>query len=420
MPGTPETTGTTFHHRLQHYVPLVVEYLMYIYALTFLFDKGTGIKNICIYTALAGSLYLAFTRRPRFESRTLIWLYGAMLMSFVLSASFSIMPAYSFEAMGKDVMKGAFLFFIVAVSFTHVQIRRMALAFAISGVVILALGLHGFLTTGGMSTYTADSYLMPHKDKNTYGYFMGFLMPFFLLTTATMRTRAWQAAFGLVALWVVAAVILSASRASVLNVAVVLGIWGLSFFRTKHFRTILIASLVLVLAMTLNYNFWPDRTKRKIAGTKSQLMSVNHRVDFFWIPAVKSVKKRPLVGWGYGPKVYRDLRPFEDTQKPNLELKGGLHSNFVGMLFHQGLLGLSTMLIIIVWSIYTLLVLVRRSTDPPRYAAIMLLSLICGTFVVSAFFKYVQFLLLSLALGMTVALLKTGGDTPSTGSVEHQ
>jgi O-antigen ligase len=414
------TSETTLHQKLQRYVPLVVEYLMYVYALTFLFDKGTGIKNICIYTALAGSLYLAFTRRPLFSSRAIIYIYAAMLASYVLSASLSFMPAYSLDALGKDVMKGAFLFFIAAVSFTHVQIRRMALAFAVSGVVILALGLHGFLTTGGMSTYTADSYLMPHKDKNTYGFFMGFLMPFFVMTAATMRTRAWQAAFGLVALWGVAASVLSASRSSFLNIAVVLVIWGLSFFRTKHFRTIIIAAVVLALAVPITYSFWPERTKRKISKTRSELMHVNHRVDQFWIPAVESVKKRPLVGWGYGKKIYRDPRPFEGTQKPNWEKKGGLHSTFVGMLFHQGLLGFSAMLIIIGWSIFTLIMLVRRSTGPPRYAALMLLSLICGTFVVSAFFKYVQFRLFSLALGMTVALLKANGDTPEAGTIDNQ
>jgi O-antigen ligase len=136
------------------------------------------------------------------------------------------------------------------------------------------------------------------------------------------------------------------------------------------------------------------------------LKTLNQRTHLFWKPALEAAKKRPLFGWGYGNKIYRDQRPFENGEKPNWALRGGLHSTFISILFHQGIVGLLSYLFLLLSTSFILIKIIRNETDEKKLLAIALLSIIVGSAFVNSFLLSIPLRRFAPILGMSSALFK--------------
>lgn len=171
-------------------------------------------------------------------------------------------------------------------------------------------------------------------------------------------------------------------------------------------RAMLIAILIFMALAVLSFDFLPETVKSIYMLMPEHLTNFNERTYLFWEPAMDAVKKRPVIGWGYGKNIYRDPRPFENGLKPEWKNKGGLHNTFLSILFHQGILGLVSYTFLFSTSLFVLIKKAGTETYELRLLALSLISILVGPFFVDSLVKNVAFRSLAPILAMSAVLCK--------------
>jgi O-antigen ligase len=271
-------------------------------------------------------------------------------------------------------------------------------------MIILAFGLHSILL-GRTGYYTSENIFLS-INKNEFGFFVGLFSPFFILFFVKGRRALEKGTWGLFAVWAIFGTLLSASRGAIGSIFTAIVIWFIFLLKKKHLKTAFICVLIFSLFMTFSFSFWPDLIKETLLAFPKNISTFTMRTDWFWKPAAEAVKKRPIFGWGYGDKIYRDQRPFEGVEKPDWEKRGGLHSTFISILFHQGIAGLLSYLFLLFSTTFILTTIVRNETQDRRLLALSFLSIIVGAAIVNSFVLSVPLRRIAPILGMSAALLK--------------
>jgi O-antigen ligase len=204
----------------------------------------------------------------------------------------------------------------------------------------------------------------------------------------------------------------SASRAAIANICAIIGVFMVSLSKRKYLKTMAVFTLISVILVMFSFvvifslNLWPESVRYHILSTPKELTTLNMRVNLFWKPALEAVKKKPFFGWGYGKKIYRDERPFANGEKPSWELRGGLHNTFITILFHQGIFGLLSYLLLLLSTAFILFKMSRKERDERKLLALTFLSIIVGSFFVNSFLLSVPFKRIAPILGMASSLFK--------------
>jgi O-antigen ligase len=399
------TQGRKLKDRLEYYLSFVTEYGIYLYIFLLFFDMGEGLRNIGLYGALTSWLILTFfTNRVRVSPDIVTYGFVTLLISILLSSFFSIEPIYSFNSLKRDALKAVITFFIISTFFDIRMLFRLSKVICFSGLFILTLGLYSFLSGKTEFFTSASIFLSVHY--NEYGFFLGYLMPFFLIFF--IQSEGWKKQlWGLSLIAEILGTVLSSSRGAIGNISIVLVIWALFLLKRTYLKKVLMATIISVLFIIVSFNFWPEPVKMHILSTSKDLKTFNQRTHLFWKPALEAVKKQPLFGWGYGGKIYRDQRPFANGEKPYWELQGGLHSTFITILFHQGIFGLLSYVFLLFSTAFILFRMSRRKgKDERKLLSLTLLSIIVGSFFVNSFLLSVPFERIAPILGMSSSLFK--------------
>jgi O-antigen ligase len=397
--------GLKYKSKFEQYLFYITEYGIYLYVFLSLFDKGEGLRTIGLYGALTGWVILVFfVKRITLTVDILVCSFFLYIASTVLSSFFSIDPAYSLKALKGDVLKSTAVFLIISTFFNTQMLIRISKVICVSGLIILAFGLHSLLL-GRTGFYTSENMFLS-LDKNEFGFFVGLFSPFFVMFFVKNNTTLEKGIWGLSSLWGIFGTIFSASRAAIGNIFAALGIWAIFLLKREHLKNTLIVILIVLVFIITTFNFWPEPIKTHILSTSMDLKTLNQRTHLFWKPALEAAKKRPLFGWGYGNKIYRDQRPFENGEKPNWALRGGLHSTFISILFHQGIVGLLSYLFLLLSTSFILIKIIRNETDEKKLLAIALLSIIVGSAFVNSFLLSIPLRRFAPILGMSSALFK--------------
>ena len=397
--------GRRYKDRVEYYLSLAVEYGIYLYVFMLFFDKGEGLRTVGLYGSLTAWLILAFTTK-KIKLSADIATYGflAFLISTLLSCFFSIEPIYSFGALKRDILKAAITFLVISTYFDIKMLFRLSRVICFSGLIVLAFGLQGFFLDKE-HLYTSRNIFLS-VDKNLYGFFVGLFLPFFMMfffkSDIGWRREVW----GLSSIWGILGAILSASRGTIGNIFSAIGVWAVFLLKRELLKKTLMVILIVVVLSTISFNFLPETVKRQFLSMPEELQTFHDRTDFFWKPAIEALGKRPWLGWGYGSKIYRDPRPFENSEKPNWALRGGLHSTFITILFHQGVVGFMSYLFLLLSTAFVLIKMVRNETDEKKLLSLALLSIIAGSFIVNSLVLTVSLRRLAPILGMSVALHK--------------
>lgn len=371
--------------------------------LLLLFDKGEGLRNIGLYGALSAWFILAISvKKPKISFNVLTISFFFFISSILLSSVFSIGPLYSFYALKDDVLKAVIIFLIISTSFNLEMLLRLCRVMCISGIIILAFGLHGFLSSE-TGIYGAENIFLT-AGKNKFGFFVGFLFPFFMLFFIRSKIGLSRLLLGLSLIWAVFGIIFSSSRGAIGNMLGVLAVWSIPLMQKRRLKSAVIVAAVFILSIGLSFKIWPNSVKDSILTFPQHLSTFNMRTSFFWEPAVDAIKKRPVLGWGYGKNIWRDVRPFEDGKLPNWEIHGGFHSTFITVIFHQGIAGFLSYLFLLGSNIFILIKILKNSTDDKRLIALTLLSVIVGSFVVNSIVLNVSLRRLAPIAGMSAAL----------------
>lgn len=405
------TQGEKLKDRLECYLSLIAEFGIYLYVFLLLFDRGEGLRTIGLYGALTAWLILTFfTKRIEVSIDIITGFFLVFITSAVLSAFFSIEPMYSLSALMNDALPATAAFLILSTYFNNTMILRLSKVICFSGFIILIFGLHSFLFHKG-HIYTSRNILLS-VDKNEYGFFIGLFLPFFFMffmkSTKIWGKRLW----GSSSVWGMLGSVFSASRGAIANICTAIGLFILFVFKRKHLKTMVIFALIFVLlvisslVIIFSFNLWPKSVRYHLLSTPEELTTFHLRIERWWKPAFEAAQKKPLFGWGYGKKIYRDHRPFENGGKPDWDLKGGLHSTFITVLFHQGFFGLLSYIFLLLSTTSILFKMAGKERDERKLLALTLLSIIVGSFFVNSIVLTVPFKRIAPILGLSSALFK--------------
>lgn len=398
------TQGRKLKDRLEHFLSCAIEYGVYLYVFTLLFDKGEGLRTIGLYGALTAWIALFFLKKIILSSDVITLGFFTFVIFTILSSFFSVEPLYSLQSLQRDILKAIITFLIISTYFDLKMILRLGKVICVSGIIILSFGLHSLLL-GRTSYYTSENIFLS-LDKNEFGFFVGLFFPFFIMFFIKNNNGLKKGFWGFSSVWGAFGTIFSASRGAMGSIFTTIIIWSIFLFRKRHLKIALLVTIVFVLLATFSFNLWPEPIKNPILSFPKDISTFAMRTVYFWKPAIEAVKKRPLLGWGYGNKLYRDRRPFEGIEKPNWELQGGLHSTFISILFHQGIAGLLSYTLLLLLSASILLKMAKEEKDERKFLAIALLSIIVGSFVVNSLMISVPLKRLAPILGMSSALFK--------------
>jgi len=402
--------GLEYKSKFEQYLSYITEYGIYLYIFLSLFDMGEGLRTIGLYGALTGWIILAFfPKRITIPVNILVYSFFLYIASTILSAFFSIEPSYSVKALKGDVLKSTVTFLIISSFFNTKMLIRISKVICASGLIILAFGLHSLLL-GRTGFYTSENIFLS-LDKNEFGFFVGLFSPFLIMFFVKSNTKLEKRIWGLSSLWGILGTIFSASRAAVGNIFAALGIWAIFLLKKEHLKKTFMVIIIILVFIITTFSFWPEPVKKHILLTPVHLRTFTFRTYFFWEPAIEAVKKRPLFGWGYGNKIYRDERPFENTEKPNWALRGGLHSTFISILFHQGIFGLISYLFLLLSTTFLLFKMAIKERDEKKLLALALLSIIVGSAFVNSSLLSIPLKRIAPILGMSSALLRNSRDT---------
>ena len=398
------TRGQKWKNHLECSLSLVTEYGIYLYIFLLFFDKGEGLRTLGLYGALTAWLALFLLKKITLSFDVITLCFFAFVITTILSSFFSIEPLYSLQYLKRDILKSAITFLIISTYFETKMLIRLCKVICVSGIIILAFGLHSILL-GRTGYYTSENIFLS-INKNEFGFFVGLFSPFFILFFVKGRRVLEKGTWGLFTVWGIFGTLLSASRGAIGSIFTAIVIWFIFLLKKKHLKTAFICVLIFSLFMTFSFSFWPDLIKETLLAFPKNISTFTMRTDWFWKPAAEAVKKRPIFGWGYGDKIYRDQRPFEGVEKPDWEKRGGLHSTFISILFHQGIAGLLSYLFLLFSTTFILTTIVRNETQDRRLLALSFMSIIVGAAIVNSFVLSVPLRRIAPILGMSAALLK--------------
>lgn len=148
-------------------------------------------------------------------------------------------------------------------------------------------------------------------------------------------------------------------------------------------RKLTLSALVLFLFSL--FTFGPDPVAERFALIEDQMNSMSGRTPI-WEVAVKQVKERPLLGYGYGlnifTKVYEEGREDPPGEGPTVQHE---HNLFLSLLIQTGLVGT----LLFLWIFIGTLVLIIRAIYSmaagwDREILIILMSGMVGEYFVHA------------------------------------
>jgi len=214
------------------------------------------------------------------------------------------------------------------------------------------------------------------KDHTSYGAVLAFFIPLLVAAVGMpgySRTRKGMAAMLLVVISV--GLIFSYTRAAWLSVAAAIGmflvmklrvpVWALALGLVTGGTAYLVNKDQITIALERNRDESSDDLAEHVSsmGNISSDASNLERINR-WNSALRMFEERPVFGWGPGTYTFQ-YAPFQAAEdrtiiSTNFGLNGNAHSEYLGPLAEQGVLGMVLMVLLVVVTCYRALVLYPR------------------------------------------------------------
>jgi len=381
------------------------------------FDKGTGLRNIGIYSAIfAWIILVIFYKKIKISFDIVTVAFLTLIASILLSSIFSIKPSISFSYFEKDIIKTLAIFIIIETFFNEEKLIRLAKFFGISGVIILILGLIGFISNPE-KIYTSNNILLS-VNRNEYAFFISVYIPFFIIFLMRGNNFYENLFWGFLLIWGLIAELLTGSRTSTIGTFFSLSVFFLFLIKDKnhHKKTkkiVIILVIFLLVSGTIIFSSASklEPIKSHWLATSKEIKTFNLRTTCFWQPAIDSIKEKPILGWGYGGKIACEDEPFEKTTGICKQYKGGFHNTYISILFHQGLLGIVTFLFLMLSTLLILYKTMKTKNKDRKILAVVFFSLILGCFIVTSIALSIPINRMAPFIGMSLALYKNNEDS---------
>lgn len=335
----------------------------------------------------------------RFDKRILshpvtivIFLY---LTWMAFTAVTSSLPIISFKFLATRIWFITSFYFLATALFSKaLNIHKYIWAYSISLaiVVIITLFKHSAFFFSHDTCYLI---MQPFFDDHTsYGAVLALIIPplFGLLYMSRTNINIYSLIMILIGI-ILIGLFFSYTRAAWLGVCLAFGIWLLIKFKIKFKTLILVLATICLLVIPLyNEIYFMMRSNKSdsSADFSTQFKSMtNIKTDDSnverlnrWSCAWRMFLDRPITGFGPGTYMFK-YAPYQrswershiSTNAANL---GNSHSEYLGPLAEQGLIGLLLFLAVIFTTVRTALKVINRSTN--KRSKLLALCLILGLF----------------------------------------
>lgn len=273
------------------------------------------------------------------------------------------------------------VFYFLAVRFfdSTKSIYRFASYYLISLTLVIGytITIHAM---GGFTEQLAHSAMTPfYNDHTAYAVVLALFIPLVITFTVNKSLTFLQRFFSFLLLAVlILATVLSYTRAAWVGLSAALGAYLVFVLRVKTWIVVAgIAALVagyFIFESTVLYKF--EKTKQysstdyrehvqsitNITTDASNVERINR-----WNSAIRMFKKRPLTGWGPGTYQFQ-YAPFQKNDErsvisTNAGDRGNAHSEYLGPLSEQGILGMVIFIALCITIIVNASKLVRTSAN---------------------------------------------------------
>ncbi len=245
---------------------------------------------------------------------------------------------------------------------------------SLSGVVVYTVIRHaGFHFEQDPAHWVMEPFF---KDHTSYGAVLAFFIPLLVAAVGMpgySRTRKGMAAVLLVVITV--GLIFSYTRAAWLSVAAAIGmfmvmklrvpVWALALVLITGGTAYLVNKDQITIALERNRDESSDDLAEHVSsmGNISSDASNLERINR-WNSALRMFEERPVFGWGPGTYMFQ-YAPFQAAEdrtiiSTNFGLNGNAHSEYLGPLAEQGVLGMVLMVLLVTVTSYRALRLYPR------------------------------------------------------------
>jgi len=313
----------------------------------------------------------------------------------VITSVTSEIPLVSFKSMmNKFWFIIPFYFLAVHIFKDKKNITRMAWMYVIGLLVVIVYTTYNH-SLWGFEKDPAHWVMTPfYYDHTQYGALLAFFVPFLVGYQFVNKHQLFVKILVFIALAaVLIALILSNSRAAWLSIVVAAAFFIIFIFKIRWF-VVAGGVFMVVVFLALNWSSIIQKLEKNKQDSSQdfsehiQSMS-NIRTDasnlerlLRWNCALRMYNQRPVFGWGPGTYSFV-YAPFQKSYEltiisTNFGDGGNAHSEYLGPLSEQGILGIVNVILVIITAFYTGSKIIFSKADKKvRYLAMMiLLSLI--------------------------------------------
>lgn len=344
-------------------------------------DVISVVKWMALYIPLGLWILKMFIRRDFSLVRTPIdrpiLLYTVVVIASVL---YSIDRIETVAGIRGSYIKAMVIYFVILNNFrTLPKVKRVAMTFAISFLLTIGIGFYNY----GIGQYNSAGGITAFENKhhNIMGIILGGSFPFLLLTFSVAKKSIWKGTAVILILLGLFAIFMTLSRATWAGAVFTFLIWGMH----QNWKAMLSA---LILFLFVLFLFGPDSVAQRFALLETQMSTMSGRTPI-WGVAIKQVKERPLLGYGYGmnifEKVYEEGRTHQPGEEGNVPHE---HNLFLSLLIQNGIIGMA----LYFWIFMGALVLIYKMTQSiapglDRDILIVIFSGMVGEYFIHAMFE---------------------------------
>ena len=325
------------------------------------------------------------------------------LIWIAITTATSTMPLVSFKFLLSRLWFVVPMFFVaISIFKDYSKIKPFLWAYGLSLVIIVIYSTYNLSQTSFLAQNAAHFVVKPfHKDHTIYGAATALFAPVFLGLVFNKKNKPTiRIIAALFAFIITIGVILSYSRAAWIGLVVATLVFVIIKLKIK-FSYLLITAVVTISLVSIFWFQIIDTLEKNRQDTSSnlseQIMSItNISTDASnkerlnrWYCAIQMFKEKPITGWGPGTYQFQyapfQLKRMKTIISTDFGDVGNAHSEYLGPMAEQGVMGLISILILFTSIIVTGLRVVRNADNKEIKTLALFITLGFVTYIVHGF-----------------------------------
>ena len=323
-----------------------------------------------------------------------IAIYINLFWIFITSVT-STMPIVSFKFFLVRTWFVVCFYFLAAEIFKNYnRAYKFFWYYAIPLTITIFYVFYNLHTNGTTDKIVVQNSMVPlFKDHTVYGAVVAMFVPGLIIFSFLKDSPFKRFRLLLIGLTIVFIIALIYSYSRAAWISVVIAFIAIMIIKLKiKFRTLLILFTLFVFYFATYYNEIIMQLEKNKQDSSEELSKhvqsiTNIRTDASnlerinrWSCAIRMFKEKPVFGWGPGTYMFQ-YAPYQmsynrTTSSSNFGEIGNAHSEYIGPLAEEGVLGSLTFIVIIVVTILTALKIYQKTND--RFTKNLVLAMLSG------------------------------------------